>query len=271
MITDPVFYRLFKTSPETFFLVLGMPVDRAREMAGRYQYEALEFKETAYRTDGVFCPKEAGLPLYFLEVQFYLLKSVFADVMVKAFTYLKQHDPNHQFQGVVLFASRGLEPQGQTLYQPLFDAGFIKRYYLDEMPVLADAPLGMSILQVIQQAESEAPTTARNLIARTKKEIEDEALRANLIELLETIIMYKLPRLNREEIQAMLQVHDIRQSRVYQEALEEGMEKERRQQFEKNIQAITKMAALKIPPEQIAEILGLDVELVREKVAKKPA
>jgi predicted transposase YdaD len=71
MITDPIFYRLFATSPETFFLVLGMSADSAREMAARYQYEALEFKETAHRVDGVFRPKEPGLPLYFLEVQFY--------------------------------------------------------------------------------------------------------------------------------------------------------------------------------------------------------
>lgn len=72
MKTDAIFYRLFETSPETLFLVLGMSVESAREMAARYQYEALEFKETSHRIDGVFRPKEPGLPLYFLEVQFYL-------------------------------------------------------------------------------------------------------------------------------------------------------------------------------------------------------
>ncbi len=40
MITDPIFYRLFETSPETFFLVLGMSLDSAREVAANYQYEA---------------------------------------------------------------------------------------------------------------------------------------------------------------------------------------------------------------------------------------
>jgi predicted transposase YdaD len=78
MITDPIFYRLFETSPETFFLLLGMSADMAKDMAARYQYQALEFKETSHRTDGVFLPKEPGLPLYFLEVQFYALPSVFA-------------------------------------------------------------------------------------------------------------------------------------------------------------------------------------------------
>src|SRR4051794_32594099 len=48
MITDPIFYRLFETSPETFFLLLGMPADAASEMAARYQYQAIEFKETSH-------------------------------------------------------------------------------------------------------------------------------------------------------------------------------------------------------------------------------
>src|SRR5476651_2525840 len=70
MTTDPLFYRLFETSPETFFLLLGIPSDAAKEMAARYQYLAIEFKETSHRTDGVFLPKEPDLPLYFVEVQF---------------------------------------------------------------------------------------------------------------------------------------------------------------------------------------------------------
>src|ERR1700692_4119627 len=126
MITDPLFYRLFETSPETFFLVLGMSPASARDMAARYQYEALEFKETSHRVDGIFRPKEAGLPLYVLEVQFYALPSVFADLLVKASTYLNQPDPSQPFCAVVLFASRALEPKDLTPYQPLLDAGVIR-------------------------------------------------------------------------------------------------------------------------------------------------
>lgn len=71
MITDPIFYRLFETSPETFFLLLGLSPGPATELAARYEYKAIEFKETAHRADGVFLPKEPDLPVYFLEVQFY--------------------------------------------------------------------------------------------------------------------------------------------------------------------------------------------------------
>lgn len=257
MITDPLFYRLFETSPETFFLLLGMPADAARAMAARYQYQAIEFKETAHRVDGVFLPKEPGLPLYFLEVQFYPLPSVFADLLVKAYTYLKRHEPGQAFCGVVLFASRSLEPAAVAPYQPLLDAGLIRRFYLDEMPELANAPLGLSILYLIQQSESKAPGKARDLVARARSEIADEALQVDLVELIETVMIYKLATLSREEIQAMLQVHDIRQTRVYQEALEEGQQKER-------ALVIQKMAARNIPAQEIAAILEVDIDFVQQ-------
>ena len=268
MITDPIFYRLFATSPETFFLVLGMPDDMAKEMAGRYEYEAIEFKETAHRSDGVFRPKEPGLPLYFLEVQFYHLPSVFADLLVKAYTYLKQHNPGQAYCGVVLFGSRALEPAELAPYQPLLDAGLIRRFYLDEMPELANAPLGLSILYLLRQAESQAAVRARELILRTKQEIQDAALQHDLVELIETVVLYKLPRLSREEIQAMLQVHDIRETRVYQEAKEEGLKEGMEKGMEKErLRAISQMAARNMSAAQIADILGLDEQFVREQMA----
>lgn len=145
MITDPLFYRLFASSPETFLFLLGTSTESARAMAARYQYQAIEFKERSHRTDGVFLPKESGLPLYFV-VQFYPLASVYADLCVKAYTYLKQHDAGQPFYGVVLFANRAWEPTELVPYQPLIDAGLIRRFYLDEMPELAEAPIGLSCI-----------------------------------------------------------------------------------------------------------------------------
>jgi predicted transposase/invertase (TIGR01784 family) len=281
MITDPIFYRLFETCPETFFEVLGMNTDAAREMAARYQYEALEFKETSQRVDGIFRPRKPGLPLYVAEVQFYRLPTVFADLLAKVYTYLKGHDPGQPYHGVVLFPTRSLEPRELVPYQPLLDAGYIRRFYLDEMPELANASVGLALLHLIGQPESEAPKQARVLIARTKNEVDDAKLRASLIELIETVILYKLPRLSREEVQTMLQVSDIRETRVWQEAkeegLQEGMEKGMEKGIEKGIEkgmeqerrrAIKAMASAKIGAEDIARLLGLSVEFVRDEVAK---
>lgn len=145
------------------------------------------------------------------------------------------------------------------------------------MPELAGAPLGLSILYLLRQTESQAPEMARDLIARARSEIGDEALLVNLIELIETVIIYKLPSLNREEIQAMLKVHDIRESRVYQEALKEGKEEGLKEGEEKGLKegeekglkvAIGKMAARKMSVEEIASILEVNIDMVQQVLAE---
>jgi predicted transposase/invertase (TIGR01784 family) len=264
MITDPLFYRLFETSPETLFLLLGMSPEAAVAMAARYQFQAIEFKETAHRTDGVFLPKEPELPLYILEVQFYPLPSVYADLLAKAYTYLKQHDPGQPFCGVVLFGDRSFEPIALAPYQPLLDAGMIRRFFVEELPDLADAPLGLSILNLIRQSNEQAPAAASDLIVRAKAEIDDAALRTDLIQLIETVILYKLPRLSREEVEAMLKVQDLREIRVCREMREEGKEEGREETI---AFAIVKLASKGMPAEEIASTLELDVAFVRQVIA----
>jgi predicted transposase/invertase (TIGR01784 family) len=224
MITDPIFYRLFETSPETFFLLLGMSQEAARQMSARYQFQAIEFKNTSHRVDGVFLPKEAKDKLYFLEAQFYRLPTLFANLMVKVFTYLEQNDPAQDFCAVVLFADRSLEPDALVPVEDLIHGGKLRRFYLEELTEPVDAPLGLSIVHLIQRSEGNAAVKARELIVRAKTEIDDVAMRKDLIGLIETVILYKLPSLTRNEVEAMLQIHDIRESRVYQEAKAEGRE-----------------------------------------------
>ncbi len=69
MVTDPLFYRIFETSPEMLFLVLGISAEAAQEKAAQYEYDAIEFKETSHRVDGIFRPKRPGLPLYVPQAQ----------------------------------------------------------------------------------------------------------------------------------------------------------------------------------------------------------
>jgi predicted transposase/invertase (TIGR01784 family) len=279
MRTDAIFYQLFAISPETFFLVLGKSADEARDLAAQYQYEALEFKETAHRADGVFLPKEEGEPLYFLEVQFYPLPSVFADILLKAYTYLKQHDPGQEFFAVVLFGSRDLEPEQLKPYQSLIDSGHLQRYYVDEMPEVANAPLGLSILYLLRpQTKGQMVATAKTLRARSETEIADAALRAKLVELMATILLSQWSKLTREEVQAMLQLGDIRKSRIYQEAMQEGREEGREQgreegrkegREEERRRSIRELAARKKSAKEIADLLGLELDLVRRIMAKK--
>jgi predicted transposase YdaD len=67
-----------------------------------------------------------------------------------------------------------------------------------------------------------------------------------LLMLIETVIIHKLPQLSWEEIEPMLQIHDVRETRVYQQGKEEGIEKELQRNFEEKLRTIPKLAALKL-------------------------
>jgi predicted transposase YdaD len=63
----------------------------------------------------------------------------------------------------------------------------------------------------------------------------------------------------------------IRESRVYQEAVQEGVEKERARQLQERLPSVAALAAMKIAPSRIAEILKLDLDLVLQELAKIPS
>lgn len=65
--TDSIFYRLFQELPSIFFELIGNPPQTAET----YQFSSIEIKQTAFRIDGVFLPKQGEEnPIYFVEVQF---------------------------------------------------------------------------------------------------------------------------------------------------------------------------------------------------------
>jgi predicted transposase YdaD len=91
------------------------------------------------------------------------------------------------------------------------------------------------------------------LIGQVREEMTDATQQRDMIQLIETIIVYKFTKKSRKEIEAMLGLGDLRQTRVYQEALEEGM-----------LKTVPFMLKLGATMEQIAETLGLKVEDVRK-------
>ena len=67
----------------------------------------------------------------------------------------------------------------------------------------------------------------KTLLDRTKTEVENDREKQGIIELLETVLLSKFSQLSRQEIEAMFLVSDIKQTRVYQEAKQEGIQEGR--------------------------------------------
>jgi predicted transposase/invertase (TIGR01784 family) len=216
MHTDTIFYQIFLTFHTLLFELLGQPPENA---AG-YQFTSVEVKEKAFRFDGIFMPNSEEKPIYFVEVQFQNKPEFYWELITEINIYLNQYKPEQDWQAVALFAKRSLDVEKLTNYQQeLVNSGRIKRIYLDE---IASGSIGMGLIELIVSKENQSQELVKNLMTRTKTEVSNDSERQGIIELLESVLMSKFSQLSRQEIEAMFLVSDIKQTRVYQEAKQEG-------------------------------------------------
>ena len=100
------------------------------------------------------------------------------------------------------------------------------------------------------------------------QQLTDATIKRDLINLIETIIVYKLPKKSREEIEAMLGLSELKQTRVYQEALEEGKQEGKQEGEAKGKAETTRLFALKLlrigmSLQQIAEVTELSLQQIQ--------
>jgi predicted transposase/invertase (TIGR01784 family) len=239
MKTDSLFYRLFQRSPSIFFELMGQP---GVEAIG-YEFRSVEIKQTAFRIDGVLLPisktaeAAADRPVYFSEVQFQRDQQLYQRFFAEIFLYLAQHPTTYDWQGVLIYPSRSVEPTESRLYQFLLESSKVSRVYLDELGAGETLSLGVGIAKLVIEPEQTAPAQARQLIERSQREQIAGISSQEIIDLVETIIVYKFNNLSRKEIEAMLGLGELKQTRVYQEALEEGRQEGRQELVESVLKA----------------------------------
>ena len=82
----------FKELPGCFFQLVG----RSQRDAERYALEAIEYKATSVRLDGVFRPLQPGDdPAYLWEAQFYASDKVYANLLSKIGRFLEPVSYTH--------------------------------------------------------------------------------------------------------------------------------------------------------------------------------
>lgn len=225
MKTDSLFYRLFQNFPSLLFELIGVSVAHSEE----YQFRSVEIKQTAFRIDGLFAPPEDDLelPLFFVEVQFSGERDFYSRLFAEIFLYLRQYQPAQPWRSVVIYPTRKVDIGDSQHYTELLESPRVQRVYLDELEDNPDS-IGISLLQLVILPEKGAVNQARELVIRTKQEIKQGKTQRQLLDLVETIIVYKLPRLSREEIQEMLGFTDIdvKKTRFYQDVHGEGRQEE---------------------------------------------
>jgi predicted transposase/invertase (TIGR01784 family) len=230
--TDSLFYQIFLRFPDSFFDLIGQP----QPGAANYQFTSQEVKQLSFRLDGLFMPLREDIqqPLYLVEVQFQPDDTLYYRLFAELFLFLKQYQPPHPWQIVVIYPHRGVEREQSLHFGEILNLSSVRRIYLDELP--HNPSLGIGVIKLVVESETAAVRTAQTLIERTREEITDQSSQRQLINLIESIIIYKLPQKSREEIEAMFELSDLKQTRVYQEALAEGEERGLERGLEQGLQ-----------------------------------
>jgi predicted transposase/invertase (TIGR01784 family) len=218
--TDSIFYRIFKTDPGILFELLGQSPD----LADSYDFSSVEIKQVAFRIDGVFLPKPNSndKTVWFVEVQFGRDPKFYGRFFGEIYFYLDLHQDTEDWQAVVIFPKRSIEPKRRHLYRANLASDQVHRIYLDELTDVPTESFGVGLMQLILADSEDAIPQAQALLTKTHTQGQTNSKIAAIIEIIETILIYKFPLLGREEIERMLGLGELRETKVYQEALHEG-------------------------------------------------
>ncbi len=212
MQTDPLLYRLFQERPTLAIDLAGLTVPEA----AAYRMRAIEVKQTAFRLDGVLMPPPGQdlAPLIFTEAQFQGRKTFYSRWLASIFLYLYRHRVTRPWQAVVVFPNRQADTGIITPYEGLLQCGLLRRVYLQDLLEVEALSFDARLARLIILDRARAATEARALVANP----DPTADPLEILDLVETILVYKFPRLSREEIRDMLQlpVADLQQTRFYQ-------------------------------------------------------
>ncbi|NJL10140.1 MAG: Rpn family recombination-promoting nuclease/putative transposase [Calothrix sp. SM1_7_51] len=260
MKTDSIFYRIFQEFPGLFFELIG----NQPQTAENYQFSSVELKQTAFRIDGIFLPQQGeSSPIYFVEVQFQSDPEIYSRLFSEIHLYLRQNKSKNPWRGFVIFPNRSLDTGDINNYSEYFASHRVRRIYVDELGEAASLPVGIATIKLVVEDEETAIITARELIERTQQSVNVEQQRRQLLELIETILVYKFPTMSRKEIESMFGLSDLQQTRVYQEAREEGSREEK-------LKIIPFLLRLGASVSEIAKELSLSVEEVQQVIQEQP-
>ena len=272
MKTDTLFYRLFKKEPKLALELLGL------DYAGdSYRFSSEEIKQTAFRIDGLFKPVSDDLdqPLIFVEVQFQADNDFYGRLFSEITLYLYQNKPKQDWLILVIYPHRGIEKTTSIEFLSFLNSPQLRRIYLEDYKNRSDLSPTLEFIRLIASDKQQTISRAKDLANRLGK-IDLEGL-----DFIETILVYKLPHLSREDIKKMLSVYEVelKQTRFYQEIAEEERKEGRQEeclnlisrqlrrkfgvqpQLDNNLQALATLPLIKL--EDLADDL-LDFKVITD-------
>jgi predicted transposase/invertase (TIGR01784 family) len=258
--TDSIFFQIFKTDPGILFELLGQSPD----LAQNYDFRSVEIKQIAFRIDGVFLPKTdaADQTVWFLEVQFQKDPVFYQRFFGEIYFYLNLHPETVDWQAVVIFPRRSIESANQHVYRANLNSDQVHRIYLEDFNALATESLGIGLMQLILADNNDAVTQVQALLSKTQNQVQTDPKIAAIMDIIETIVVYKFPKLSRNEIKRMFSLSELRETKVYQEGRQEGEQSLVLRLLTRRIGNVTPELAVKVQSLSLTQLEALGEALL---------
>ncbi|NJK52103.1 MAG: DUF2887 domain-containing protein, partial [Leptolyngbyaceae cyanobacterium SU_3_3] len=189
-----------------------------------------DVKEPKFEIDGVFLPPESepGV-IFFAEVQFQKDAELYERLFSEASLYFYRNRARFSdWQAVIIYPSRSTEQDDIHPHRSLLNGEQVHRIYLNELADVRTLPVSVAATVLTIVDEAEAPEVARSLLERTEQAELTDRERANLIDIVTSIMVYKFTNLSRVEIRTMLGLDLTKEPRAIREAKQEGREEGQR-------------------------------------------
>jgi predicted transposase YdaD len=219
MKTDKLFYRIFLAQPELIAeLLSGIPI------GCEFEYSAPVVKEKEVRLDGLLTPKsdDLAVPLVFLEAQMQNDSGFYGRFFAGLFTYLNQYKVARPWRGLLILQNQRQDLGSAVPYQMELNGGWVHRLYLEDLLPLTNLGSTLALLRLVVVPIEDMGTDAKAILATADSEA--EFLR--VLDLVEAILVRKLPLLTVEEIRAMLDLQDVSlsETQFFKEVFQQGEE-----------------------------------------------
>ena len=218
MKTDSLFYRLLQAEPTLAFELAGLAVPEP----ARYGFISQEVKQTAFRLDGIIDPPidRPDAPRGYVEVQFQPDEDFYPRFFSEILLHLGQYPSLHPWQAIVIYPSPAIERLSPAT-APLVNLPNLHRVYLDQLPLLDSPKPKLWLIALIVTDAAKITPIVQKVHAHWKNCPADGI---DWLELLETVLVYKLPTFTRKEIQEMFGLNDVdlKTTRFYQDVFGEG-------------------------------------------------
>lgn len=206
MTTDGLLYALFETLPGLFFDLIGQP-----SMAGDYRFAYIAGEHPDGQLDGMFLPRDCCLiedpTYYFVKARLQWDPMVYRDLFSEIFLYLEADLTVTRWQAVVLFPNAELEVDETQAFGAFFNTSHVQVIYLNQLGAISELSLGLSILRLLVEPAETLFETARRLIECVQVSAYPATTIAQLITVIEAIVVYLLLHHSHGEVSARLSVY----------------------------------------------------------------